>query len=152
MECAEPHYKIPSRTYFSETVIPDIYEKCRIKIFKNIENISNCAFTSDIWTCNISNESYVSFTIHYINEDFQLKHVVLNVKHFPGSHTEENIANIITEMIEEWHLNDKNYILIRDSGANIKKAAKDLDIQNESCFIHTLQLVMTGFKVTTYRH
>nr|XP_012224904.1 PREDICTED: zinc finger BED domain-containing protein 4-like [Linepithema humile] len=143
MECAEPRYKIPFKTYFSETVIPDIYEKCRIKILKDIENISNCAFTSDIWTCNISNESYISFTIHYINEDFQLKHAALNVKHFPGSHTGENIAKIITEMIEEWHLNDKNYIIIRDSGANIKKATKNLDIQNESCFIHTLQLVVT---------
>lgn len=121
MECAEPHYKIPSKTYFFETVIPDIYEKCRVKILRDIENISNCAFTSDIW---ISNKSYISFTIHYINEDFQLKHAVLNVKHFPDNYIGENIAKIITEIIKKWHLNNENYIIIRDSREILKKLLK----------------------------
>lgn len=38
---------------------------------------------------------------------------------------------------------EKIHVLVTDNAANIKKAAKEIiGIQNEPCFIHTLQLVI----------
>ncbi|CAH1990682.1 unnamed protein product [Acanthoscelides obtectus] len=36
------------------------------------------------------------------------------------------------------------HLVLRDSGANIKKATKDMGVNNESCFIHTQQLVVVN--------
>jgi hypothetical protein len=51
MHLAEPRYVIPSRKYFSNTVVPEIYksnfELLKLKLSLELEN-SKAAFTSDI--------------------------------------------------------------------------------------------------------
>ena len=37
------------------------------------------------------------------------------------------------------------HLVLRDNGANIKKATKDLGINNEFGFIHTQQLVVLNY-------
>lgn len=102
------------------------------------------ALTSDIWTCSNSNRSYISVTAHHISNDFIFKHGVLNISEFPGHHTGENIALKLKALIDDWKITkDKIYLLLRDSGSNMKKGARDFGVTSESCFIHTLQLVVT---------
>ncbi|KAJ8933902.1 hypothetical protein NQ314_013701, partial [Rhamnusium bicolor] len=46
-------------------------------------------------------------------------------------------------ILNEWNIGtEKLHLLLRDGGANIKKAAEYMKIDHESCFIHTQQLVV----------
>lgn len=43
----DPRYIVPSRTYFSDTVIPDIYETARKGIVNDLAKAQSFALTTD---------------------------------------------------------------------------------------------------------
>lgn len=90
-----PQYKIPGRNYFSENIIPDIYQKVVRKIKTIIAPADCISFTTDMWTCQVNKTCFLSCTAHWLSEDFKHNHAVLNMKVFPESHTAENIKNCL---------------------------------------------------------
>ncbi len=55
----EPHYLIPIRTYFTQDALPKLYSKVRGVIAEDLEQAKFISFTSDLWTCSNSNESFI---------------------------------------------------------------------------------------------
>lgn len=64
LEQALPRYKLPSRTYITQKIVPDIYNRIYEKIKCNISSAVAISVTSDIWTCLHNNASFLSFTAH----------------------------------------------------------------------------------------
>ncbi|KAF9409281.1 hypothetical protein HW555_011316 [Spodoptera exigua] len=140
MQKAVPRYKLPSRTYMTEKIIPDIYDRIIKKIMEKILNAAAVSITSDIWTCDHNNESFLSFTAHWISPDFKLEHGVLAMKPFSGSHTGENIANELNIIAARWNIPfNKIHIIVHDSGANMVKGVQVAEYDSARCFIHSLQ-------------
>ncbi len=143
MNKIQPKYKIPGRKYFTEKVIPDIYQRCHVTIQDKLNSAEYVSLTSDIWTASNTNQSYISLTAHWINNLATLDHAMLNASHFPESHTGENIKKILLKMIDDWNLTSgRIHLLIRDNGPNMVKGAEDSGLSHEGCFIHTLQLAI----------
>jgi len=68
---------VPSRKYFSEKVIPSMYEELRGKVKVCIDSVMCLALTMDYWiSCAI--DSYVSITAHFIDEKFKQRLAVLD--------------------------------------------------------------------------
>ena len=44
-----PNYSIPSKKYFTEKIIPDIFTKVKTKIQLSLDEISSISLTKDIW-------------------------------------------------------------------------------------------------------
>ena len=61
----QPRYLIPSRRYFSDVMLPQTYDAMKAVITAEISpsNATYVSFTSDIWTCDHSNESYLSLPL-----------------------------------------------------------------------------------------
>ena len=74
----EPKYSIPSRQHFSEKVIPDLYTKVSTQVKQDLKG-SYVAITTDGWTSRAT-ESYVTITSSHIDENWNLKNYVLQVK------------------------------------------------------------------------
>jgi hypothetical protein len=72
---------MPGRKYFTETVIPQMYTKLKTKVINILETFTAVSLTSDIWTYSYNNESFISFTSHWISEDFKQQHCTLNIRH-----------------------------------------------------------------------
>ena len=120
-----------------------IYRRCKEEIQTRLSQAQFISFMTDIWTSTNSNESFISFTGHWLTPEFVLAHAVLCVQHFPAKHTVQNIAEMLTKMKTDWNIHDdKCYLLIRDNGANIVKGVNDGGFGNEARFVHTLQLVI----------
>jgi hypothetical protein len=83
----EPRYNPPSRRYFSDKVVPDMYSKIKQRIQVMIEDQPFLSFTSDMWTSITSNSSFLSLTVHWVRHDFCREHAILNVRHFENDHT-----------------------------------------------------------------
>lgn len=123
-----PKYQIPSRTYFTQTILPRMYEKCKMNVEKALLEETNIkvSFTTDIWTCSYNNEPFLSWTAHWINKNFEYIHAVLNVVHFPGYHTGEKIAEILRHLLETWKLNENNvHLVVSDNAANMLKGLRE---------------------------
>lgn len=117
-----PRYNLPSRTYFSRTLMPEIYKEIRAQVeTKLMSTAKYISFTTDIWTSSVNNESFISLTAHYISCDtFQKEIYALRVKHFPVNHTGVNIADILNDTMEEWNITiDQIHAIIRDNAANM---------------------------------
>ncbi|XP_023223466.1 zinc finger BED domain-containing protein 4-like [Centruroides sculpturatus] len=140
MEKAVPQYNIPGRTYMTEKIIPDIYNRICYKIESSISRATAVSVTSDMWTCQHNNQSFLSFTVHWISPEFILEHGVLAMKPFSGSHTGTNIAKELNAIAERWNIpHSKIHLLVHDSGANMIKGVRDAEYDSANCFIHSLQ-------------
>ena len=121
MKHLAPRYVMPHRTYFSNTVIPQIYDNLSNQLLEELQKAKYLSFTTDIWTSSVNNESFIGLTAHFIDEiDFTSKSYVLNCKHFFGSHTGESIAEMLNITMERWNIYpERVHLIVRDNAANI---------------------------------
>ena len=120
----DPRYTLPSRPYFSESVIPKMYEETASEVKSSLAEASVVALTTDGWTSRMT-ESYVTITSVHITPDWKLKNFDLQTRAMPHSHTGVNIAGVIREAIVEWGL-PGNPPLVTDNAANMTVAAQHL--------------------------
>jgi len=70
----EPRYKPPDRKTISTSYMPRVYRSKRQSIHEELQNTcKKFSFTTDMWTSRATH-SYVSFTPHYIKEQYEIKH------------------------------------------------------------------------------
>ena len=139
----QPRYLIPSRHFFSENALPQLYDDIKKKVFNEITKAQSISFTSDIWTCSSSNETFISLSGQWTKNTFERKYAVLYASHFPESHTGINIPGKFINMLESWEINSKRrYILVKDGAANMSLGSKLARITLDHCTIHLLQLVI----------
>jgi len=88
-------YKIPGRKYFTNTVIPNMYTKVYKQLLKDIELTTYISISTDIWTTNNNNKSFISFiSVHWLTGDFNKCHAALGCQHFPERrHASQNICS-----------------------------------------------------------
>lgn len=141
----QPHYLLPSRRYFSDTMLPQVYEKMKSIVEQDLAepNGKYLSFTSDIWTCSKSKEAFISLSGHWIKQDFTRVDAVLHASHFPGSHTGVNIAEMFRKMWASWDIREaRRQLLVRDGAANMCVGSDLAEIPSIHCTIHRLQLVI----------
>nr|XP_047145523.1 zinc finger BED domain-containing protein 4-like [Hydra vulgaris] len=124
-----PNYTIPSRKYFSTKVIPLMYETIKAKVKYELDQADFLSLTSDGWTCQHTIQSYYSLTARFVTHEFTVKHVILQVTHFPESHTEHNISKFINEALQSWEIHhEKIHAVLTDNAANVMAAIKESNL------------------------
>ncbi|CAB5208340.1 unnamed protein product [Rhizophagus irregularis] len=101
--------------------------------------------TDDLWTSR-SQAGYLGVTCSFVNNQFELHETILSIKYLKYQHTSDIIVDCLTQIIQEWNLNGKVFIITTDNGSNVVKAGKILKDHNNitriPCTTHTLQLVV----------
>ena len=100
----EPRYKIPSRKYFTDNVLPKIKENIDTKLFELLKDVEFLSLTTDIWSTSLSNESLISMTAHWISNEFERTSAVLHAQKMEGSHTGVAICRALESMLENWKI------------------------------------------------
>ncbi|XP_072044965.1 zinc finger BED domain-containing protein 4-like [Amphiura filiformis] len=140
----QPRYKLPSKTYVSEKLIPGIYKGVKTGLHDMINNVDHISVTTDLWTSPGGSHSLMSLTGHWINDTFVKRRGVLCASSFPGRHTGDNIKEEMERMFKEWDIEkSKIHTVLRDNGANVVNGMEKLGVDHQSCLIHTLQLVVS---------
>lgn len=136
-------YELPSRSYFSRTAIPDLYISVREEVKKEIVPVQYFAATTDLWS-SVGLRPYMSYTIHFVDDNWKLSSRCLQTHYLPQDHTGENLADAMKETLCTWDLKEANQVCITtDSGSNIINAARRLNWNRLSCFGHNLNLAIT---------
>ena len=141
----QPKYMIPSRRYFSDVMLPKTFKEIKARLLAQLDEIHapHVSFTSDIWTSQHSVESFISLTAHWVDEEFQRCSGVLSAQHFPGSHTGENIDQMVSKMMREWEISEeRQHILVRDGASNMPLGLRLANVASVHCFLHILDLVL----------
>ena len=136
-------YQLPSRKYFSETAIPRLYSSVREKVIEELSSVEYFSGTTDLWS-SVGLKPYISYTIHFIDDQWQLQSKCLQTHFLPEDHTSGVLVDSPTTTFESWMLTaEKQVCLTTDSGSNVVKAARDLKWPRLSCFGHNLHLAIT---------
>lgn len=137
-----PSYELPSRTTISSAMIPAAYERTHLKIKELVTQVESVCLTTDSWT-SVNNDSFMAVTIHFIDQEFHLKSVLLECAIMQYKHTAINLANDLKRIVAQWGLENKITLAVSDNAANIKKAISEINNwKHFPCFAHTLNLIV----------
>jgi len=139
----DPQYELPGRKYFTKTALPQLYERTRQSVVHDIKNIEFYSATTDMWS-SVNSDPYMSYTIHYVSKEWDLRSIALGTMYFPQDHNGENLAEAITDTLQSWGLDSNNQVCITtDNGSNILRAVKTiLNWTHLPCFGHNLHLAI----------
>ena len=74
---AAPLYKLKTRKYYSEKILPGIYESVSNKVHYFLSDYVKLSFTTDIWTNDSAKVCLMSLTAHCIDKYFRRNKFVL---------------------------------------------------------------------------
>ncbi|XP_055836664.1 E3 SUMO-protein ligase ZBED1-like [Episyrphus balteatus] len=140
MSVVEPNYKVPvASTILSR--LQFLYNQVHDKIKNAIGPVSFVALTTDGWSSR-AQDSFISVTLHYVNDDWELKNFTLCAEYMEERHTAENLALILEMVIAEWDLQGKVSAVVTDNAANVVASVRYVEEIQSSycCAAHTLQI------------
>lgn len=159
--CVSAQSQIASRTALTRSVLPKVYDTIKETLKFNLKEY-HLAFTTDMWSDEFVQRSYMTLSCHYISNDFQLVVNILGNREFPfgilcriisyilflkfiyllGVKTGENILKFTLNILKEFDIEEKlaNGVMVTDNGANVVAAFKSYT--RLSCTCHNLNLVM----------
>ena len=140
LQIAEPRFKLPHHTHFTDKVIPRKYHELRATVEKDLTAIEKCTFTTDLWTSQHQHRAYISLTVHYINAEFKLNSKCLQTFEISTDHSATSLEEVLSSLLCSWNISDKVCGATTDNASNMVNAIGLLGIQHFPCVAHTLQL------------
>ncbi|GBC05973.1 hypothetical protein RclHR1_06530013 [Rhizophagus clarus] len=122
------------------------YNKEKLKLL--LKTAQSISLTTDLWSSR-SKHGYLGLTATWINKNFEIMDVLLEISYFLTPHTAKAITEGIKNAIQKWEIENLVVSITTDNGANVVAAIRDLTpIKRLSCAAHTLQLAISkGLKV-----
>ena len=100
----DPRYDLPSRKYFSQTAIPALYTSIKERVTQELADVGHFSATADMWSSQ-TGEPYLSYTVHFIDQNWELQSRCLQSSFLPQDHTADNIAEAFLSTLNNWELN-----------------------------------------------
>ena len=139
LEIAEPRFKLPHHTNFTDTVIPAKYRATRAVIKNQLAAVENYAGTTDLWTSLHQQRAYISLTAHFVDSDFNHQSKCLQTLEIPQDHDASSLKDVLSSMFHDWKIPGKLCGGITDNASNMVDAFRQLAIDHFPCVAHTLQ-------------
>ena len=140
----DPKFDCPSSKTLRTKIMPEVFAKVNdhVQTIVRESPFEWCSMTTDIWT-SASQDSYISLTMHYLDQNFQQKMVVLACMPFEEDHDAANVIGKIEQKLSEFTtLAEKLHVFVRDNAANMIAAFNLSDYNDVGCFIHILQVII----------
>ncbi|CAB5178479.1 unnamed protein product [Rhizophagus irregularis] len=149
----DPRYRVPNHKYIKKYVI-NRFENWRKILKYDIEKIkSGISLTTDMWTSDNSHTAFFGVTCHYIDDNWTLRHFLLDIIPFHESHTGKNMAQTLTNLLSELNLSSKAFAITTDNAAamlvcrremknELKNTFNNINFSHFRCGVHILNLVV----------
>lgn len=139
----KPGESLPSSRTLLQYALSDVYHWVLATVKKQLESApSTICFTFDAWTDNYRRRSYITYTAHWIDQNWCLRYATLRTSLFPHPHSGEAIEKDFRDMCKEFNLCNKAWIATTDNGANRIRACQLLKVLRLPCVAHGLHLLI----------
>jgi hypothetical protein len=126
-------FDIPGRTAITKGVEERYKDlKCQLSLYlqtSQIEGAGRISITSDIWTASHQKLCYTTITIHFIDQYWKLRMIVINFPVMPYPHSGNNIADVLIQSLKDWKVVHRLFGMTVDNASNndtMLKRLKDL--------------------------
>lgn len=136
----EPRYDLASRTYITQTMIPNMYMKVRDQVMAILRKAEFVSLTTDGWSSRAA-KGYVTVTAHVMTDRWKLEDFVLCTSEIEESHTADNLATQLMDTAKDWHIDLSHSTVTTDNAANIVLAVEKCKVLcHVRCMAHVLNL------------
>ena len=92
----EPKYQIPSRKYFSQSVISSIARRIRVSISSRLQKSAEyVSFSMDAWSSDVNSDALLGFAAHWADNDFHRRSAVLHAHELSERHMHRRVAILL---------------------------------------------------------
>ena len=113
------------------------------KLRNSLIGVTNVAITMDHWTDDMIKNAYQAFTLHYVNDQFDLVSTCIGVYEFTDAKTgiavKAKTSQVLSGILPA-NIFDSSIVFVTDNGFNMKAAYRN-DIRL-SCAWHNLNLAV----------
>jgi len=137
-------FEPPSRKYYSDHKIPQLYEDVKNCIKEKLKGVSYLALTTHCWTSG-NGHPFIGLTAHIINEEWEFESFCLACTSLNIDHNSFNIKNSIKQILLDWDIDESKIAgITTDCGSNILKAVELMSFNHVPCFGHVLNTGVTN--------
>ena len=97
----------------------------RNKLIQLLKTAKSISLTTDLWSSHAKHR-YLGLTATWINQNFEIMDVLLEIIYFLTSHTADAIANTIKNIIKKWEIENHVVSITTDNEANMIAAIQKL--------------------------
>lgn len=108
---------------------------------KALVNATAVSMTTDCWT-SCHTESFITLTVHFIDEKWKLRTLNLNTEPFNDRHTSANLHQFLSSKVEKWCIVNKVAFVVSDNASNILGALRMAAWDFMGCCAHKLNLIV----------
>ena len=138
---------LQSRKTRTDVILNAMHHSVDASLFSTLDSLKPIIFaaTSDAWTSRASLHKYISITLHWLDDRFDLHSELLSITQTDFSHTAVNIRDVWEKELSQDVLAEGTLVSMNtDNGANFRKAAAGIVAEdNALCAAHTLQVGLT---------
>ena len=121
-----------------------MYAKVHDNVESELQGIKYYSATTDLWSSK-GLLPYISYTIHWLDDEWNYKTRYLETFYLPSDHTATNIADALKDIQHTLKLPEEGQMSITtDNGANMISAVNILEWQRLLRFGHNLNLAVTN--------
>ena len=136
----DPKYSLPLQNYLLKSKFLSSTMSYESVVKPAVNGANYYAVKTDLWTSS-ARHPFMSFTMHFIDDHWQLKTFCLDSVPIVDDHTGQNLADAVQDILVNWELDSANLICApTDNGSNFVSAFTILDWTRISCFGHNLDL------------
>lgn len=137
-------YKLPCRYTLEIGCLDDLYTCCMNKMIDFLKNTPDHAtITFDCWSDNAKRRSFIEYTYHFLNQQWEIKTAVLKVTALQRPHTGQRIQDNFQKTLDEFGIAHKNVSVVTDVGSNAIKCAGLLNVNRTGCVSHGVHQLIT---------
>ncbi|XP_077966686.1 uncharacterized protein LOC144420852 [Styela clava] len=121
----DQNYIMPSAESMKNCLLPEYASRMEISLRKELETYSRLYLTVDMWTKPRITSNVVSFlgvTVHFINDDWELKSRALGCSFFEGEVKVSAIVSAYENVVDRYNLRGKVRKLFVDNAASMEMA------------------------------
>ena len=122
---------MPCRKTIRKNIVDDFVDRRKAIVAELRAVRGRFSMTTDMWQANAKKQSYIVITLHWIDEDWALKNIVLDFKYVPVRHTGDNMKNIVMDSLKEYSLSHRILCVTTDGAANMKTFFRGLSTDME---------------------
>ncbi|CEL08111.1 hypothetical protein ASPCAL11264 [Aspergillus calidoustus] len=102
------------------------FDQCRTQLIDELaRTCSTIALSLDVWTSK-NHKSILGVIGHWLTPNFEYQERVLEFREISGSHSGENMAELLQSMLSELQLEDKLLTITADNASNNETLASEL--------------------------
>lgn len=137
-------YKLPCRSTLEIGCLDDLYTCCMNKMIDFLKKTpDHASITFDCWSDNAKQRSFIGYTYHFLNKQWEIKTAVLKVTALQRPHTGERIRDNFQDTLNEFEIAHKKISVITDGGSNVKKSAELMNVNRAGCISHSIHLLIS---------